>query len=120
MNKNKFNYEYEIQIKCPSKKSYQSHIVLMDEIIGISKNHNVIQKVHDTDQKRFLITWQVQFNNPQNQANAIVECMALLSRNNVVPGEMIYQREIESSSKKIKKVEKVINLIDEELYGQTA
>ena len=120
MNKNKFNYEYEIQIKCPSKKSYQSHIVLMDEIIGISKNHNVIQKVHDTDQKRFLITWQVQFNNPQNQANAIVECMALLSRNHVVPGEMIYQKEIKSCSEKVKKVEKVIDLIDEELYGQTA
>ena len=46
--------------------------------------------------------------------------MALLSRNNVVPGEMIYQKEIKGCNEKVKKVEKVINLIEEELHGETA
>ena len=113
-------YEYEIQIQCPFKESFDSHIQLMDQINAISRNHNIEQILLNTDPKRLLITWIVKFINPQDQANAIVESMALLSKNSVIPGEMIYQREIESSSKKIKKVEKVINLIDEELYGETA
>ena len=108
MNKNKFNYEYEIQIKCPSLESYQSHINLMDKIIGISKNYNVIQKVKDVNSKKFLITWKIEFNSPKDQADAIIEAMALLSKNNVIPGQMIYQIEISSCEKQMKKVQKIL------------
>ena len=108
MNKNKFNYEYEIQIKCPTLNSYNSHFNLMDEIIGISKNHNVIQKVKDVDLNNFLITWEVQFNSPKDQADAIIEAMALLSKNNVVPGQLMYQKEIMSCEKQMKKVQKIL------------
>ena len=120
MNKNSSFFEYEIQIKCPSKKSYQSHISLMNEIISISQIHNIDQKLIDTDPDKFLITWLVKFSNAQDQTKATIESMALLSKNYVVPGELIYQKEIKGCTKNRKKVEKVIDLIDEELYGQTA
>tara|TARA_R100000655_G_scaffold62456_1_gene100975 strand:+ start:1297 stop:1611 length:315 start_codon:yes stop_codon:yes gene_type:complete len=96
----KYLYKYEIQIKCPSKKSYQSHIDFMDKIIQISGKYNVLQKVKNVDLSNFLITWIVEFNSPKDQADAILKCMALLSKNNIVPGEMIYQTEISSSRKK--------------------
>ena len=98
-------YEYEIQIQCPLKESFDSHIKLMDQILAISQNHNIEQILLNTDPKRFLITWIVKFINPQDQANAIVESMALLSKNSVIPGEMIYQKEISSSKKHLKKLE---------------
>ncbi len=108
MNKNKFNFKYEIQVKCPSKKSYQSHINLMDKIIEITYSHNVIQKVKDVDSKKFLITWKIQFDSPKDQADAIIAAMALLSKNNVVPGQMVYQKEISSCEKQMKKVQKIL------------
>jgi hypothetical protein len=98
-------YEYEIQIQCPFKESFDSHIQLMDEILGISQNHNIEQTFLKSDPEKLLITWIVKFINPQDQANAIVESMALLSKNSVVPGEMIYQKEISSSKKKLKILE---------------
>tara|TARA_R100000655_G_scaffold92374_1_gene133462 strand:- start:215 stop:568 length:354 start_codon:yes stop_codon:yes gene_type:complete len=98
-------YEYEIQIKCPFIESFDSHIQLMSQINKISQNHNIEQILLNTDPKRLLITWIVKFTNPQDQANAIVESMALLSKNSVVPGEMIYQKEISSSKKHLKKLE---------------
>ena len=98
-------YEYEIQIQCPFKESFDSHIQLMDQINAISRNHNIEQILLNTDPKRLLITWIVKFTNPQDQANAIVESMALLSKNSIVPGEMIYQKEISSSKKQLKKLE---------------
>jgi hypothetical protein len=98
-------YEYEIQIQCPFKESFDSHIQLMDEILGISQNHNIEQTLLKSDKEKLLITWIVKFINPQDQANAIVESMALLSKNSVVPGEMIYQKEISSSKKKLKILE---------------
>ena len=98
-------YEYEIQIQCPFKESFDSHIQLMDQINAISRNHNIEQILLNTDPKRLLITWIVKFTNPQDQANAIVESMTLLSKNSVIPGEMIYQKEISSSKKHLKKLE---------------
>ena len=99
---------YEIQIKCPSKKSYQSHIDLMDELILISKKNYVNQKVKNTDPNNILITWLVQFNSPKNQADAIIESMALLSKNNVVPGQLMYQKEISSCEKQMKRVKSIL------------
>ena len=98
-------YEYEIQIQCPFKESFDSHIQLMDQILAISQDHNIEQILLKSDPEKFLITWIVKFTNPQDQANAIVESMALLSKNLVVPGEMIYQKEISSSKKHLKKLE---------------
>tara|TARA_R100000329_G_C7525926_1_gene185487 strand:+ start:143 stop:496 length:354 start_codon:yes stop_codon:yes gene_type:complete len=98
-------YEYEIQIQCRFKDSFDSHIQLMDQILAISQNHNIEQILLNSDPEKFLITWIVKFTNPQDQANAIVESMALLSKNSVVPGEMIYQKEISSSKKQLKKLE---------------
>ena len=98
-------YAYEIQIQCPFKESYDSHIELMDQILGISQNHNIEQILLNSDPEKLLITWIVKFCNPQDQASAIVESMALLSKNSVVPGEVIYQKEISSSKKHLKKLE---------------
>tara|TARA_Y100000593_G_scaffold14380_1_gene27225 strand:- start:229 stop:576 length:348 start_codon:yes stop_codon:yes gene_type:complete len=112
MNKNKFNYKYEIQIKCPSLESYNLHLNLMDEIIGISKIHNVFQKVIDVDANNFLITWLVQFNSPKDQADAIIAAMALLSKKHVVPGQMIYQKELASCDKQMKEMKEILKEVE--------
>jgi predicted nucleic acid-binding protein len=80
----------------------------MDKIIEISKNHNVFQKVKDVDANNFLITWLIKFNSPKDQADAIIAAMALLSKNNVIPGQMMYQKEISSCEKKMKKVQIIL------------
>jgi hypothetical protein len=101
----------EIQIKCPSKLSFKSHADLMDDIIRISKEHDVDMKLLKKSKKDLTITWRVSYQFPDQQAQAIIANMALLSAHSVVPGEVVYQKRIQSCEEQLVKFRAILDKV---------
>ena len=98
----------EIQIKCPSKLSFNAHLDLMDDIFRISKEHGVKMTMICSSQKDLTFTWKISYQHSAQQAQAILACMALLSSHHVVPGEVVYQKPIQSAQAKLKKFRSIL------------
>ena len=86
----------QIQIRCPSKLSFKSHLDLMDDIFRISKEHGVEMKKLEHDETQLTFTWEIQYQYASQQAQAIQASIALLSSHHVVPVEVVYQNPIQS------------------------
>ena len=98
----------EIQIKCPSKLSFKSHIDLMDDIFRISNEHGVKMVMLSQDSQKLTFTWKLHYQYPAQQSQAIMACMALLSSHNVVPGEVVYQKSLQSAQAQLKKFRSIL------------
>ena len=98
----------QIQIRCPSKLSFKSHLDLMDDIFRISKEHGVEMKMLEHDETQLTFTWEIQYQYSSHQAQAIIACMALLSSHHVVPAEVVYQKTIQSAQDQLNKFRSIL------------
>ena len=81
----------------------------MDQIIKIASKNNVLTEVIESTRDELTITFKSQFTDTLYQVEAIVAIMGLLSKENVVPAEVIKTWSIKNSKKS---VNKIINKIE--------
>tara|TARA_B100001123_G_C15205325_1_gene984993 strand:+ start:1109 stop:1366 length:258 start_codon:yes stop_codon:yes gene_type:complete len=84
----------------------------MDDIFRISKEHGVEMKMLEHDETQLIFTWEIQYHYASQQAQAILACMALLSSHHVVPGEVVYQKPIQSAQDQLKKFRSILENAD--------
>ena len=96
------------QIKCPDFKSYDEHLRVMDQIIDIALTNKVCTEVIESTRKTLTITFQSKFVDTLNQVEAIIAIMGLLSREGIIPGEVVKTWPIKNQSMSVKEVIKKI------------
>ena len=92
------------QIKCPDFQSYDEHLRVMDQIIDIALKNKVCTEVIESTRKTLTITFQSKFIDTLNQVEAIVAIMGLLSREGIIPGEVVKTWPVKNQSMSVKEV----------------
>ena len=62
----------------------------------------------EQDETHLTFNWEVQYQYPAQQAQAIMACMALLSSHHVVPAEVVYQKPIQSAQDQLIKFRSIL------------
>ena len=97
-------------IRCPNKESYDGHIKIMDQLVEVALKNETILETIDSNRKQLTITWKVLFKDSLKNTKAVIESMGLLSRNNIVPGELIDQWTEQSCSTELEKLIRKIEI----------
>ena len=105
----KLNIEKDLLVvQAPNKKSFESHLTVLDDIRKCGDETGVVLKLIETNRDERKFIWEASYQEKKSYSDMHIAVMNLMFEKNIEPGKLVEETQIIGCCQKLDEMGKIL------------